>query len=150
MKKIRKLPNKPSDLLLAAVSDCRELQKSPKKFTLDMGLWLTKKSIVDGKCHVCMAGALMDRRLCIETDINSIYDVSDERNINKLMAVNYMRGGAFDVALERLGYQTVSPKILSAVRQAILHVRRGYDYNKDRARWSDYEKAAKELRKVNL
>lgn len=53
------LPTVPSQLIRLALNDLRKCEKQPDKFTINMSRWL----ITNGKCQVCLAGAVMAQRL---------------------------------------------------------------------------------------
>lgn len=57
---MKKLPRKLSTLLLLAVEDALACQRQRSKYVLDMTSY---HDPMGGKCHVCLAGAVMARSL---------------------------------------------------------------------------------------
>lgn len=58
--KRQSLPNKPSAILKAALTDLMKVEQN-RKFKINMGTWYEKKN--SGTCEVCHAGAVMACRL---------------------------------------------------------------------------------------
>lgn len=58
---------KPSELLLAAVDDLRLLSGSPD-YVVNMNIWHTP---LGGVCHICLAGAIIAKRLNVPHSIVS-------------------------------------------------------------------------------
>lgn len=59
MKRSKKLPTKPSNLILLALTDLAWIEKS-KRYTVDMLTW---HESYNHKCSVCFAGSVMARTL---------------------------------------------------------------------------------------
>ena len=56
---MKKLPNKPSELLKVALTDL-ELVEGDSKYRVDMRNWHTPQ--YDKTCEVCLAGSVMAKR----------------------------------------------------------------------------------------
>jgi|GEM_PF-3157608 len=145
------LPNKLSELLRLAVSDCRKVEKL-ENYKLDMSRWF---KLFGGVCHVCMAGAVMDRTLKARS-----FNVSDLRpgyynaeTGKKLQAINYMREGMFEYAFRYINSKptpSLSDIQVDAIEEASEFVGDKRDSGIGRAAWKDYLKAAQILEKVGL
>lgn len=98
-----RLPNKLSALLKIALTDLEAIEKSAR-YKVQMGSWHYPGD--DGKCEVCLAGAVMakrggaDRRLSLEPE--SFYD---EKTACKLRAIDSLRGGNLRYAFSLMGIE---------------------------------------------
>lgn len=111
---MKKLPNKPSELIRLAVSDIQKVAKDPK-YGIYMGTWHWKDN--DGKCYVCLAGAVLAKTLKISrrksidpfTLTHPILGLipapkSRARLARQLIALNSFREGNVRSGLQTLGY----------------------------------------------
>jgi hypothetical protein len=92
MKRKIKLPDKPSALIRLAIKDLEAVEKNPA-YRIDMGAW---HEPYDGKCSVCLAGAVIAQTCKIKND-RYIYpnrDVFGKSTTNKLMALDDFREGS--------------------------------------------------------
>lgn len=141
------LPNKASDLLLLAVNDAIALQKRSKKFKLNMNTW---NSIIDEKCNVCMAGAVMIKELgCAPGNDNPLYRSGFELK-HKLYAINGMRvGNLFDAFRDLSKFISTKQKlVIQDLQVLLLNEFLGSDLS--RASWKTYRKVAKKLKSIGL
>lgn len=148
---MRRLPRKLSSLLRAAVTDAQTLQKDPR-YTLNMGMYHQAASKT---CYVCMAGAVMARRL--ECAPNETV-IPDRQRLGKwesrLLAIDAMRKGHFEYAARQL---RMDPTL--AQREAMVEAEKAVDYasvladpfqNGLRAPWERYMAAAEILERAGL
>lgn len=131
------LPNSIPALIEAAVADAKRVQRS-KRYMLDMGVYHEP----NGKCRVCMAGALLISR-GVSDKIEVWPDQFDRATERKLRAIDFVREGDVISAYNELGMK--APRSVEAVERRIQD---GYSFGRDggRAPWSVYLKAAKMLR----
>lgn len=98
MKRSKKLPTKPSNLILLALSDLAWIEKS-KRYTVDMLKW---HEVYNHKCSVCFAGSVMARTL----EANRKEDLSPSsfplKTRMSLNALNSFRTFELDYAYENL------------------------------------------------
>ncbi len=99
-KKQIKLPSKPSELILLALKDLRAVEKS-KKYVVEMGEWHTP-DYRDGKCAVCLAGAVMAKTLKVSVH-DDMLPYRMGINDDKLRALDYFREGYVQGAFRYLG-----------------------------------------------
>jgi hypothetical protein len=98
--KANKLPDKPSELLMLAMTDLEIIEKNPK-YIISMSNW---HDPFEAKCSVCHAGAVMANSLkvpineCVSPNTS---DFSDDNNI-KLQAIDGFRRGVFAGTLHML------------------------------------------------
>jgi hypothetical protein len=90
-----KLSENPSELILIALEDLERCEADPR-YEVDMGVW--HENILNSKCEVCAAGAVMAQRLdvginCSIEPVNFNDDIRD-----KLFAINYLRRGKLHLA----------------------------------------------------
>lgn len=90
------VPTTLSALLLMAVEDAEQIAQD-QTYTLDMERWYHVDPH-DGRCHVCMAGAVMARRLGAPKERVAYPWFYDRRWARALEAVNEMRVGKFQQA----------------------------------------------------
>lgn len=134
----RPLPNSIPGLIEASVADARKIQKNPR-YKLDMGSWHE----ANGKCAVCMAGAVIACRTNAkpkETVFPSTFN--DGLDDNKLRAIDILRMG--DV---RGAYVHLNLPWPVNVRKASQLIYENWNSKLDRAPWHIYLRAAKILRK---
>ncbi len=93
------LPDKPSELIRLALKDLEACELDPK-YQINMDSW---HAPIDGKCAVCLAGAVMARTL----DISPTRRVSPEDLgvdlFCRLSALDCLRIGCLENALQSLG-----------------------------------------------
>lgn len=92
-----RLPDKPSELLLLALEDLQKVESDPR-YVVDMGAWHSP----NGKCRVCLAGAVMAGKLGVTPDQSMTPSRLPEAL--KLRALDFLRVGEIDLALRTLGY----------------------------------------------
>jgi hypothetical protein len=90
--KIKKLPNKPSKLIRAALEDLAACEADPRYKVTMKACWHTP---VDGKCKVCLAGAVMAKRLYApsDRDITTLNYAYDPHTRKRLLALDDFRSG---------------------------------------------------------
>lgn len=103
------LPNKPSELLMVALSDLEAIEKNPT-YSIDLTIlhsplnhrWLNG----DTRCAVCLAGAVMAQTLKVKPDINVPLNrrFLSKDTYQKLKAIDYFRQGQISEGLDSLGY----------------------------------------------
>lgn len=94
------LPDKLSDLIEVALNDLELVEKDPR-YKIRMDKWHSPQ--VDGKCHVCMAGAVMAMTLQQPVGRMMIPTHFDYLNVGrKLHALDLARAGYFANALREL------------------------------------------------
>ena len=87
------LPDKLSDLLELALDDLETTEKDPR-YMIDMGEWHTP---TNGKCMVCLAGAVMAQTIGVPLS----YPIPVTNN-PKFLALNQVRTGHVGFALDLL------------------------------------------------
>ena len=98
-KKSAKLPNTLYGLLRVAIRDLLKVEKMKKKYVIEMGDWHTP----NGKCAVCMAGAVMAANKMIPDAkyIGFPGCYFDDATARKFDAINFLRiGCVHDAAIE--------------------------------------------------
>lgn len=121
------LPDKPSELLAIALEDLELCEMDPV-YEIDMGEFHKP----DGaKCLVCFAGSVLAKRFEISPDVfwNDIEEELDDADLDKIMAIDYLRGGCMEEGGEYLGVEIPlsdrsmppyeSPNFKPAIRQLI-------------------------------
>jgi hypothetical protein len=127
------------------VSDARKVAKM-KSRVLDMHEW---HDVVDGKCYVCMAGAVIDRTLRGNPRIN-IKPEGVAGWAYHLRAIDSMRCGNFHSALDMIGDPQFTQQEAYVIRKVRYIVQHGFDLRLRRAPWSTYLKAADILERAGL
>ena len=105
------LPDKPSDLITAAIIDLEKAEKMPDVYTINMGkwhepvtYWYEDDTLVQGKgderCAICFAGAVMAMELGCTPIENCMPSEYDDATKLKLMSLDAFRCGQFDLALD--------------------------------------------------
>jgi len=147
-----KLPNTMSALLRLAVSDAQKCEADPS-YVLEMAVWHqpTKR---DGAavCGVCLAGSVMAQSFGCSPKERAYLEEFGEEDSAKLDAVDDMRMGCFDNAVDNLGL-TVSKDQRVAIdsAEALLDEAFGEDCSFTRlAPWSVYLKVADILERAGL
>lgn len=108
MLKNKKLPRKPSALILIALDDLKKVERLPDIYKIDMGTWhepdMTLRST--GKCSVCFAGAVMAQELgCEPIQICTPGKFPPDTDA-KLNALNFLRSGDAEEAISYLDFKT--------------------------------------------
>lgn len=145
---IATLPDKISDLLDVAIDDCEAYDKlveeQPERFAWDMRAWVEDK---DGRCCVCMAGAMVRR--CGMPPIDRYTNIGKrfgEDLWEKMKAIDYMRIGflphRFSTPSERYDFRSRFYE-LAAEHSSF------YCAN-DRLPWPAYRELATKLREMGL
>lgn len=97
----KELPDKLSDLLELALNDASKLNRD--RYSMDSDVWhRNAQERYDGKCGVCLAGAVMARTLKVPHRATCELDnvSNDERRLyDKLAAIDFARMGRIDEAL---------------------------------------------------
>lgn len=107
LKKYKKL----STLLRIALKDLSKAERS-KKYVVNMGQWHSPD--LQGRCHVCLAGAVMANSLEVPIDRSASPEICrDELDSNgvsdaeKLYALNHVRSGDMVAALYNLSVDRI-------------------------------------------
>lgn len=96
------LPNKPSELILLALSDLAEVEARPNVYTVNMSVWHNGEDLK--RCLVCFAGAVIAGTLGAKPyEKTSPHRFPDDDN--KLQALDLFRVGAVLDGLEIMGLQ---------------------------------------------
>lgn len=104
LKQTGELPpiNEPWNLIRCAIADLKKQEKLDS-VVIDMGIWHSPGEY-DGKCHQCLAGAVMSRRLGVDTKKSATPYIAFTQEVNKqLVALDEFRRGAVYHALQSLG-----------------------------------------------
>jgi hypothetical protein len=145
-----------SGLLRQAVEDAQVVAKMTG-YALNMSRWhWTPKTqqAADEVCYICMAGAVMVRRLNVprSTPIGSacqLWEAFDEGVVHKMLAIDHMRRGDFVRAFESLyglpPQQALRDGLLQRAQRALLD-----DWDEERATWPAYLAAATSLEHMGL
>jgi hypothetical protein len=94
-----RLPNAPSALIRLALADLHKVEEDDR-YEVDMEEWHWPNSR-DGRCHVCLAGAVMAGTLEVPPE-DHILPASFALDGTKLRALNSLRLGYVHHALEHL------------------------------------------------
>lgn len=95
---MKKLPDRPSDLLELALRDLKACEKDSVLYEVDMGWW-HDTSIFTDKCVICMAGAVMAKSLGAAPTNSMKPHWYDRDTHTKLEAIDDLRTGYVDRAL---------------------------------------------------
>lgn len=148
---MKKLPNKPSELIKVALADLAKCERS-KKYVIEMGNWHVLRP--NNKCEVCFAGAVMAKTLKlggISLDADWVPRNFgchfDEDTASKLYALDDLRTGDIAEALDVLKVLEVP----SSARALVTEGMEVCDYRKNKAQFKrDMNRLAKELSKYGL
>jgi hypothetical protein len=147
------LPDKPSELLEVALHDLELVEQNPL-YEIDMSKWhsagQTSKRFENGivvetntPCEVCLAGSVLAMSLEIPRDTYvDPCDLGDQVLHNKLLAIDQLRRGEIDEALDRLSIE--QPDLLPDNVNVV-----DYVYDKERFK-SDIRKLIELLKSFNL
>lgn len=144
--RLDKRTKKLSTLLRIAVEDAKAVARS-KKYVLRMNDWHHPQP--NGTCAVCMAGAVMARRLGADAGVQIWPDAFSKSTANQLDAIDSLRAGYAVTASCELGISLTDAQRAAAgdYRSLIdLH----YDFYTGRAPWRVYIKGANILEEVGL
>lgn len=102
MKTTMQLPDDPGELLNLALDDLEACEQDPA-YEIDMWVWHVPSRLGSGLCYVCLAGSVIAQH----SDASISKSLSpcdfDDDTRKKLMAVNRIRAGLYEVALALLG-----------------------------------------------
>lgn len=127
-----------SELLRLAVRDAQAAEAAGHE--LNMGTWLETDD--NGRCLVCMAGAVMLQTLGLSKPLPGGYDLPHRHGEeNALLAIDNMRTGDFVIAYDgrQCDMTDEQDEALDLAQGLVLE---DYDDVKDRASWETYLKAA--------
>lgn len=96
----KKLPDKPSDLIDLALADLEKAEKSDD-YIIEMNVW--HKPNDDGKCLVCLAGAVMAFSLNFDREMKYVLANMPKNNQHKMSALNHFRYGAIRTGFNYMG-----------------------------------------------
>jgi len=95
------LPDKLSDLIEVALKDLSKVEKNPR-YVVDMGVW--HDDMMEGVCHVCLAGAVLAGTCKLPHDqVWYPAVINFGSTTSKLIALDFARRGNLDAALRRMG-----------------------------------------------
>jgi hypothetical protein len=99
---VSKLPDKPSELIRVALADLEKCELDDS-YRISMKVWheMAKGEPV---CVVCLAGSVMAKTLGIQREESNPWTVLEHDDDTKLDALNYLRAGDVEYALEALGF----------------------------------------------
>lgn len=97
---MKTLPNKPSELIRIALTDLQSCVADPEYYIINMDTW--HEPVKNGKCEVCMAGAVMAKTLNIDRERREFPSSLGSKFSSKLCAIDYFRGGYVGLAFMRL------------------------------------------------
>lgn len=118
-KKITRLPTKLSDCLVLALADLKKVEASPQYRVNMNGVWHSPVNAMrwdrqreayvtsgKSKCAVCFAGAVMACSLGTDLFEDAEPDSFSTHNQQRLEALNKLREGKVDEALDEVGQQS--------------------------------------------
>ena len=160
------LPRKLSDLLELSVRDCRIVEQNPR-YAFNMQVWHMPGEI----CEVCMSGGVLANTLHLDPASDNATDVlfysKDEleefsqeeldeldprvlQNYDQLSAIDFLRCGYVDEALEALG-ESVPDEFPVEVDMAASDVgNMAVGSKRQRADWEQYDALVIALREAGL
>jgi hypothetical protein len=147
-----RLSNKLSGMLRAAVADMESIKADPR-YRLNMWNW--HMPFAKGKkCEVCMAGAVLALRgkAPIDEHINvgALDDSVTPLTQQKMLAINWMRSGAFYAAFREINDTEPTGNQNDALQLASRAVRAAYDASRGVATPAAYIEAADILAEADL
>ena len=110
------LPDKPSELIRIALKDLEACELDPK-YQINMNSW---HATIDGKCAVCLAGAVMARTLGISPTRDVAPEDLESDLKHRLCALDCLRTGRVQFALHALGIAQ-PPKLPETVTTVDYH-----------------------------
>jgi hypothetical protein len=135
----KRLPSKISELIVLAVKDCKAVEKD-KRYELNMGVFHAPS--VNGKCHVCMAGAVMAKSLGTAIDQVAAPNLYSNKVQNQLNTLDSIRMGHL---------WTLNTQVPERVAVHVNgYIRKAYKAKLGRAPWPVYLKAARILAEAGL
>lgn len=99
MRNSKRLPDKPSELILVAMEDFEKIEKNPH-YEIYMKHWHFWD---EEKCHVCFAGAVMANTLKLPQTVEARPADFGIEIDSKLRAIDWIGGGNFVMSLDCLG-----------------------------------------------
>jgi hypothetical protein len=120
----KKLPDKPSELLLVALADLEAVEQD-KRYVVNMRVWHE----ANGQCAVCLAGSVMAKTLNVSPVDSVIPDVFDVDAYDKLLTLDDFRCGSLDYGLRRLGLPETGIDNIDSLDEW------GADYDGNREEW---------------
>lgn len=140
------LPRVPSALLRIAVADCMLVELMPDR-VLDMGVYFVQAG-ARTRCRVCMAGAVMDRRLGAgESDCSVALPSYFPENEAQLRAIDSLRKGDLEGACYALG---PLPFLQASARAYTAAIIADFNHELGRASWETYLTQADALEAAGL
>lgn len=91
MKNKNRLPDKPSELILAALADLTVVARKTRTYRVNMGEWHNPH--IGNKCNVCLAGSVIANRLMVSPGEDAYPGIFDNDTRLKLRALNTIRSG---------------------------------------------------------
>lgn len=104
MRKNPRLPNKPSALILTALTDLNKIERNNRKYKINMEVWHSRCG--DQKCAVCLAGSVIAARTGADPDHTLEPGDFSPAIRDKFLALDLFRGGYISDGLVSLGVET--------------------------------------------
>lgn len=140
------LPNKLSELLRLAVHDA-QLCEQDERYELDMRVW--HRGHPGGKCHVCMAGAVLAQTLQWGTEtLDDSYFDDPCPEPDYIGVINALRTGDVVFACELLTQDLPNEAGLRNLDYLEEVIKSRYDSNERRADWNTYLAVADALERL--
>lgn len=135
-----------SQILRLALHDLKLVERN-RRYEVDMGTWVSRSR--DGKCNVCLAGAVMVSRFRIGVkcfDYNCTpANLGEDSTAQKLRALNALRTGSIRQALYEIGTPTWT------LLQDVPPGRRVCQYEENKVDWwKSMRQLLKDLRAAGL
>ena len=102
---MKRLPNKPSELIRLAIQDLELVERS-KKYKIDMETWHNYNG---NRCCVCFAGSVMAKTLEVSPTKDSCPHEHEDELSQKLMALDHFRVGEVISGLNAMNIETNFP-----------------------------------------
>ena len=131
------LPDKPSELIRVALADLVKVEAMPETYSVSMGVWHHRSRT--GKCFVCLAGSVMAGSLGADASATMNPNHYDPLTRRKLMALDSLRCGYVNDALEHLGLDQAG---MRDVPGASYHAHSAKSFHTDMAKLADDLEAA--------
>lgn len=96
------LPDDPGELLNLALNDLEACERDPA-YEIDMWVWHVPSRLGPGLCYVCLAGSIIAQHSDATVHQNLAPCSFDDDTRKKLVAVNRIRVGMYELALNDLG-----------------------------------------------
>lgn len=138
------LPDKPSELLTIALESLDEVKRD-KRYVIDMASWHTPSGDV---CYVCLAGAVMARKLNVPFNRYVLPSYFDDDTYAKLQGLDKIRDGRLRLAFN---YMQIPINKLTAELEEKYESCNMPWYGYNSSLWRKKIKSLiKDLRKINL